>query len=97
MTKSKAGRPPLKNKPRKTSVKDKVEGALEKVVGTVEGRPGKKVRFFFLFFSSLFLPSGVEEGEKGRVYLTLKEMGVLFAFAGGRGESLGHGTKAPKG
>lgn len=25
---------------------DKVEGVLEKIVGTVEGRPGKKVRFF---------------------------------------------------
>ncbi|MCJ1347216.1 hypothetical protein MMC31_005438 [Peltigera leucophlebia] len=44
VTKSRA--PATKNPPRKTSVKDKVEGVLEKIVGTVEGRPGKKVRFF---------------------------------------------------
>lgn len=44
VTKSRA--PATKNPPRKTSVKDKVEGVLEKIVGTVEGRPGKKVRSF---------------------------------------------------
>ncbi|KIW16142.1 hypothetical protein PV08_06193 [Exophiala spinifera] len=27
---------------RKPSIKDKVEGAVEKVVGTLEGKPGKK-------------------------------------------------------
>lgn len=47
MTKSRA--PATKNPPRKTSVKDKVEGVLEKIVGTVEGRPGKKVRFSAIF------------------------------------------------
>lgn len=31
-------------------MKDKVEGVLEKIVGTVEGRPGKKVRFFAIFY-----------------------------------------------
>ena len=30
---------------RKPSIKDKVEGVAEKVVGAVEGKPGKKVRF----------------------------------------------------
>lgn len=30
-------------------MKDKVEGVLEKIVGTVEDRPGKKVRLFAIF------------------------------------------------
>ena len=30
-------------------MKDKVEGVLEKIVGTVEGRQGKKVRLFVIF------------------------------------------------
>ncbi len=34
---------PVKQK-RKPTIKDKVEGALEKVAGAVEGKPGKKVR-----------------------------------------------------
>ena len=40
----------LKRRPRKTGVKDKVQGLLEKAVGTVEGKPGKKVSVFFFFF-----------------------------------------------
>ncbi|MCJ1463611.1 hypothetical protein MMC07_002219 [Pseudocyphellaria aurata] len=36
------GQAGLKRRPRKTSVKDKVQGLLEKAVGTVEGKPGKK-------------------------------------------------------
>lgn len=45
---------------RKPTVKDKVEGALEKVVGAVERRPGKKVRrkFLFLFFSGPLFGGG---------------------------------------
>lgn len=48
VTKSRA--PATKNPPRKTSVKDKVEGVLEKIVGAVEGRPGKKVRLLLFFY-----------------------------------------------
>lgn len=32
-------------------MKDKVEGVLEKIVGAVEGRPGKKVRLSLFFLS----------------------------------------------
>lgn len=38
------------NGKRKTSVKDKVQGLLEKAVGEVEGRPGKKVCLFVFCF-----------------------------------------------
>lgn len=51
VTKSRA--PATKNPPRKTSVKDKVEGVLEKIVGAVEGRPGKKVRLLLFFYLNL--------------------------------------------
>lgn len=40
----------LKRRPRKTGIKDKVQGLLEKAVGTVEGKPGKKVCFFCFLF-----------------------------------------------
>lgn len=34
-------------------MKDKVEGVLEKIVGAVEGRPGKKVRLSLFSYLKL--------------------------------------------
>lgn len=49
-TKATGGGEGLKRRPRKTGIKDKVQGLLEKAVGTVEGKPGKKVSVFFYGF-----------------------------------------------
>jgi len=42
---------------RKVGVKAKVEGAVEKVKGVVEGKPGKKVCVFFCSFDRTQSPS----------------------------------------
>lgn len=57
-TATKKAAPKTENK-REPSLLDKVQGVAEKIVGVIEGKPGKKVCFSCFFFTPLLLGGGV--------------------------------------
>ncbi|KAI4115567.1 MAG: hypothetical protein LQ345_003862 [Seirophora villosa] len=53
---------------RDPSLVDKVQGVAEKIVGAIEGKPGKKVRFLpFALYTSPWIEGGSAKGHGGRV------------------------------